>query len=531
MINKISLTESTKFHPQEKDKKANGKEINFEGKKMTAVVGAAVAGMQYLERNPMMHVSALDIGTAIGPRTIFDSITNLFAGFETLCRESGGLIINCLIPGFVAIGAGKFLNKYFIKTGANMADCLADTETIKTVSEIYKNNNGDKAKVYEALLSQIQGVDGNKVYKYSELGQAELSELGKKLANAANSKEFSSVIDDIMLKTHVNESIRFGDKGQYLKDTSVSSLLQNTRKYLQEYEVAGKPGIENFAKKAEKLVKGKSAAALLLVLPLAASMQFFNRWMTGKLSGINGAPIYDDFKEAKENPELHAKIKAKGKEGLLKEKVISMATMLGVAAASVLLTATQKPSWKMLGRMLQFKGKYPTMDQARCISAITFSSRIAAADDKNEVRESRGRDIFTFLSLYFLGDYAGKGMASAIESKTGFKLLNRTEVSPKDANIFTKFKNWVLNTHIKSSNELMFADKALTAKAQKYRSLCQLVNLLSSFAILGLIIYERGKTKKNHEKTKAEIQKQFELEKQAKNKEKVHKEETKTAKV
>ena len=61
----------------------------------------------------------------------------------------------------------------------------------------------------------------------------------------------------------------------------------------------------------------------------------------------------------------------------------------------------------------------------------------------------------------------------------------------------------------------MFADKALTGKAQKYRSICQLVNLLSSFAILGLIIYERGKTKKKHEQIKAQIIKQFEEEQKA----------------
>ena len=512
MINKVSISESTKFHPHTEDSKANGKEINFEGRKLAAITGAAIAGMQYLERNPMMHVSALDIGTAIAPRTIFDSITNLFAGFETLCRESGGLIINCLIPGFMAIGAGKFLDKHFIKTGGKMADCLADTETIKIVSDTYKENKGDMPKVYESLLSKIQGIDGNNIFKYSDLPEGELAKFGERLAGAADEKEFSKVIDDIMIKTHVNENIRFGDKGAYLKDTSVSSLLRDTKKFVHEYEASGKGGIENFASKASKLVKGKSAIALLLVLPLAASMQFFNRWMTGKLSGIDGAPIYEDFEEAKKDPELYAKIKAKAKEGLLKEKILSISAMLGMAAASILVTATQKPNLKMLGRMLQFKGKYPTVDQARAISAVTFSSRIAAADDKNEVRESRGRDILTFGSLYFFGDYGGKAAASFIEAKTGTKLLNRTVVSPKDANILTKFKNWLLNTHIKSSSELMNADRALMGKAQKYRSICQLVNLLSSFAILGLIIYERGKTKKKHEQIKAQIRQQVEQE-------------------
>ena len=59
----------------------------------------------------------------------------------------------------------------------------------------------------------------------------------------------------------------------------------------------------------------------------------------------------------------------------------------------------------------------------------------------------------------------------------------------------------------------MFANKDLTAKAQKYRSVCQAINLLSSFAILGIIIYQRKQTQKKHELAKEEIKKQLELEK------------------
>ena len=513
MIKKIScVDESTKFHPlADKNKKIQSP--NFGCKKGLGLGGAVVASMQYLERNPMMNVTVLDFGTAIGPRTAFDSLTNLFNGFETLCRESFGLMINCLAPGFVAIGAAKFLDKFLIKTGAkDMHNCLADTDTIDKVSKLYKESNGKMAFVYDKLLAEVEGLNGNNIVKYAD--KVDTKVFGEKLAKAANAEDFNKVIDELMLKTNVNETIRFGEKGQFLKDTSVSSLLNNTRKFIQEYESTGaKEGIEKFAQKAHNLVKGKSALALAIILPIAGSMQFINRWMTEKLSGVKGAPIYDDFREARENPELHERLKAHSKEGLLKQKIISMSMMAGVAIASILLSAKSAPSLKTLGKMFEFKGKYPTMDQARAIAGTTFTLRIAAADDTNEVRESRGRDIATFLSLYFLGDYAGKAAASAIEAKTGTQLLNRSVVSAKDANIFTKFKNWVLNTHIKSSNELMYADKALTAKAQKYRSTCQAINLLSSFAILGLIIYNRKQTQKKHENAKELVKQQMEQEK------------------
>lgn len=99
--------------------------------------------------------------------------------------------------------------------------------------------------------------------------------------------------------------------------------------------------------------------------------------------------------------------------------------MWGVAALSMLM---DRPSLKMF----QFKNIFPTMDQARIISAATFSSRLAAAEDKNELHENTIRDIATFSSFYFLGDYAAKGIATFLEkhNKDGIKLINRL----KDAN-------------------------------------------------------------------------------------------------
>ncbi len=524
MITNININESTK--KQTLIHKDRNNTPNFGCKKGVGIMGAAVAGMQYLEQNPMMNVTLLDFGTAIGPRTVYDSMTNLFNGFETMCRESFGLIINCLAPGFVAIGAGKLLDKYLIKSGAkDMQNCFADTDTISKVSKLYKDADGDMKTVYKNLLSEIEGLNGNKIIKYSDALKDDVKGISERLAIANTTEEFNKVISEIMEKTNVNETIRYGEKGKFLKDTSVSSLLNNTRKFVQEYESTGaKEGIEKFAQKATKLVKGKSALALAIILPIAGSMQFINRWMTEKLSGVKGAPIYDDFREARENPELHERLKEHSKEGLLKQKIISMSAMAGVAIASILLSAKSAPSLKTLGKMFEFKGKYPTMDQARAIAGTTFTLRIAAADDTNEVRESRGRDIATFLSLYLLGDYGGKAAASAIEAKTGTELLNRSVVSPKDANILTKFKNWVLNTHIKSSNELMYANKELTTKAQKYRSVCQLINLLSSFAILGLIIYNRKQTQKKHANAKELVKQQMEQERLARQQQEEQKE-------
>ena len=262
-----------------------------------------------------------------------------------------------------------------------------------------------------------------------------------------------------------------------------------------------------FAKQSKKLVRSKSLLGLAVVLPLAASMQFINRKITEKTSGIKGAPIYNDY--GKENS---TKIdESKKKEGLLKQKIISMTTMLSVG----LLSMMKLPNMNML----EFKGIFPTMDQARLISTTTFMSRMAAADDKHELAEATGRDIVTFLSLYFLGDYAAKAAATMIQNKTGVRLLNDTKPLEKDANFFKKAWHWFKDVNIKSTKEVIskteeelkskglvpdakqkkIIEKELN-KARGYRSACQVANFGVSLIILGLIvpIFLRKKTAKKH---------------------------------
>ena len=190
-----------------------------------------------------------------------------------------------------------------------------------------------------------------------------------------------------------------------------------------------------------------------------------------------------------------------------------------------LLSMMKLPSMNML----EFKGIFPTMDQARIISTTTFASRMAAAEDKNELRESTVRDICTFLSLYFLGDYAAKGAATAIEKKTGISLLNDTKPIEKDANGFKKFWHWFKDVKLKSSEEVfsktaeelkakgitpnaeqkIVIDKELK-KAVNMRSACQIANLGVSLLLLGLVIpiFTRKNTKKKHAEEMKVIQQQ-----------------------
>lgn len=398
--------------------------------------------------------------------------------------------------------------------GVNMSRSWASVDMIQKAADFYDKAES-KDKVEESLrkiIGSIEGVDGKENINFLEkLGEKDVEKYAKQLAeisrkdilNSEMRKEVGKITKEIVEKTKVSEHIKV-DK---VDAQSVETMLEDSVKFFREFQrTNGKMSIADFAKKNKKFVRTKSILGLAVVLPLAASMQYINRWITNKVSGTKGAPIYEDFAKGKENIEENPK----AKEGLLKQKIISISSMIGVS----LLSLTRMPNWKML----DFKGIFPTMDQARIISTTTFASRMAAADDKNELAEATVRDIATFASLYYLGDVAAKGAATLIQKKTGVVLLNDMKKLNGNEGIWKKFKHWMKDVNIKSSNEVFSnTEKALKGakptkqqteiikkelkKAVNYRSYCQVTNLGVSLALLGLIIpiFTRRNTKRKHE--------------------------------
>lgn len=473
---------------------SSSKQDNKQNPAFKGGLGSAVlVCIQACERNPMINVSVIDLLSAILPRTFVESLTNWFAGFEAFRRESSGLIVNCLIPSIVAFGFALGLNKFVMPKGSNMAGCWADSTLIQKAQDIYTNSKSDD-KIFDSFKEIIKGIEGtdgkNPVKLSTALSEEEINEYAKKLKDLSVSdksrKEFNKEIKEITQKiadkTHIFSGVNIGE----VKANTTHTLLSDSTKFFREFQKAESgTTISEFAKKSKKLVKLKSGLALAVVLPLAASMQYINRWITEKTSGVKGAPIYDDFgQEQDEN------VRTKAKEGLLKQKIISISSMIGVALLSIM----KIPSLSTIKNMLEFKGKFPTMDQARIISTTTFTSRMGVADDKNELSEATVRDIATFLSMYFLGDYVAKGTATVIQKKTGTVLLNDTKPLSGGENLRQKFWHWVKHVNLKSSEEVV------GKKAVNLRSACQAANLGVSLLLLGLVIpiFTRKNTQKKH---------------------------------
>ncbi len=515
MINKIGVENKVNSSINTlNNKNRDVQSPNFKG----GIVPVLLQGIQACERNPMVNVAVIDMFSAILPRTFVESLTNWFAGFEAFRRESSGLIVNCMIPSVITLGIAKLLNSSMMPKGVNMASCWADSNMINKFSDAYsKSTAEDKIKdTLKTILKNIEGYEGDKHLAYKDiLSDKELEHFADKLneltTKSQSKKEFKKSIkeltDEIVSKTKIYENVKVNGGKNPVKANTVEDILKNSVQFFREFKKSPSADINEFAKQSKKLVRSKSLLGLAIILPLAASMQFINRKITEKTSGIKGAPIYNDY--GKENS---TKIdEAKRKEGLFKQKLISISSMLTVG----LLSMMKLPNMNML----EFKGIFPTMDQARLISTTTFMSRMAAADDKHELAEATGRDIVTFLSLYFLGDYAAKATATMLQKKTGVRLLNDTKPIEKDANIFKKAWHWFKDVNLKSTKEVVskteeelklkgllpneqqkkIIEKELN-KARGYRSACQVANFGVSLIILGLIvpIFLRKNTAKKH---------------------------------
>jgi hypothetical protein len=490
----------------------------------------ALKAIQACEAKPMLNVTVLDLSTAIIPRTAFETIIgskqkdengndikkrklNLVGGFEALRREGSGLVINCLIPGFIVTGAAKMLNRPIMQqfNASNLTKSWANGDSIKTIQKYYTSAAGatEEEKIYNTLKSiseNLEGVNGDisegglkqfkEVLSNDEMFDRHLKRTANLIATGKSPKKgtgfgwYRRMVKD----TGIAENIRFvGDKSfspnslEHLCN-STCEILSGVVKEKAKNNIKSAEDLSKYFANAAKLVNAKSILGLGMIIPLAISAQPINRWITHKISGKKGAPIYNDDKERILTPEE--------KKKLLAHKALALPLLWSVAGLSMLM---DRPSLKMF----QFKNIFPTMDQARIISASTFSSRLAASEDSSELWESTIRDIATFSSFYFLGDYAAKGIATYLEktNKDGIKLINRLKPSKDTDNAIQRFWNWAKHTKIKSTDELgSIADKALRAKAKNLRALCQWGNIAFSLLSLGVFIPIYTRTQINRKK-------------------------------
>lgn len=469
-------------------------------------VDLLISGVQVCEQNPMINVALIDGVTAIGPRAVVEGQTNIYGGFEAFRRESSGLMTNCMTPSPIVFGIACIVQGFIMDPKSGMAHCWANEDTINLVTKYWEKAEGktDRKKVSNTIrkiLEDIEGVDGDKLKSFKGMDFEQVVEkLTENVFNQKFSKkEVKAAYKALVEKTHISENIKIKEHGNKFFSQNLGSVMENTPKILRELISGRFPDAGTFARKAKRLLTVKSLLGFGIIIPLAISMQPINRWITAKTSGKKGAPIYKDFEKSD-----HRELTPEEKSKLFEQKIISISAMVGTA----LLSMMKLPDMDMLKNIIQFRGIFPTVEQARAFFTTTAIGRMATSEDKNDLGEATIRDIATFIGLYFVGDYVAKGLATGIQEtkkckEYGIKLINTLKEPPaKDANILKKFWHWAKGTALKSSDEVYGCTAEATKYAKKMRSVCQLGNIAFSLLFLGILIPKiyRGRTEKEHEK-------------------------------
>ena len=169
MIEKISVVNNKQHTPNRDNYRQNP---SFKG-----VSDGLIYAVQMCEKYPMLNVTALDLSTAIVPRTIIETKeSNGHAGFEAFRRESSGLIVNCLIPSFIVMGIAKLLQRPLMGSfnKSNLVNTWANGDSIDKVHYFYGNAKGSTPKervsnTFRNMLNSISGADGDKTKEFSEI--------------------------------------------------------------------------------------------------------------------------------------------------------------------------------------------------------------------------------------------------------------------------------------------------------------------------------------------------------------------------
>lgn len=449
------------------------------------VTGALVAS----DKVPMVGISIIDLTSMIIPRTAIDATRNGFAATETFFRESSGLIINCLTPGYVVLGVAKLaqnmiMGKEFNKLNAHKI--WANQSSIDTLADAWLHTRGKREqRVFDYVknvFDNVQGLTGNNEYTKLKDVVQNPDDYYKRIADCIlDNKQVDEVADDLIKQFGASKNIKLISNVPLKKNTplteikidcSFKELTRDVSDLGKRFVKISNNRLPDFTHRLTKLVNKKSLFGLGVIMSVASVVQWANRQITKKRSGCDGFVGDPSFgKGCDKNKKAPSK-----KSSFMFKKTLGAAAMGALALASF----GKLKSFKMF----QFNGKFPTMNQMRLISASTFVGRIMASEDENELRETTLRDMFGFANLYLLGDYVSKGCASLMEKfnpEVKGKLLYQTKKLEEGASPFKKAMHWITNTELKAFDEV--PEKLISS-----RGISQAAGIIYSCFALGIAI-------------------------------------------
>lgn len=466
--------------------------------------------LRFLDTNQAWGANTVDVCSMVIPRTTVDFVNRgPEAGTETARREATGTVNHSLI-GVYGTMAGFLLaasinNKYGIKAHK----IFADNETFKIVTKSFdENKSNDYKKYLKDIFGELQTeVDG----EVRKIAPQDIEKIVDKFDIALKSPQSPELINKELLNytKAVVASSTGAENGFKFKSGKNSFPLSNGIENIYNISKAliakTKKGIssEEFLKSMSKVNIGRSAIGLGIGALIGMATQPINMYLTKKKTGSDG----------------FVGVPGRKKDNSAKFKMMKLASF-GAFALGALATITTNPK-KLLSKV-QFRGMTPTVAQLKFVYGLTIASRLLAARDKDELRESAVKDSLGFLNLLVLGSLVTKGVAHFMDkslinvskenSKNFFKWITNSSLKTRDEVLYTALKKQGKEV-IKDGKELPFkeliklADKNTKGKLRAL-NIAQVIGYLYSGLVLGVGVPKLNiyMTNKSEAKRKAKLE-------------------------
>lgn len=504
------------------------KEQNKQLKPQSFTGGFEVASsvLRFLDTNQAWGANAVDLCSMVIPRTTVDFVNRgPEAGTETARRESMGTFNHSMV-GVYGTAAGLALATMFNKKYGIRADKIfANDQTIDILAKYWAEarKTSDDPKVYVKNYTD-KIADNIKFFNTSaetESGYVKLSHdakeefskaLSEKLLNSDSKtieKDFRKYIHSL-LSSDTGAETKVVLEGNNIKaDNSLKALIGNVYNVSKTFLEKGVDNVFKANGAENKFVKGlkslnlrRSVLGLGIATTIGMLTQPVNMYLTKKKTGKDG----------------FVGVPGREKDNSANFKILKTISFLGFALGA-LSTITTNP--KKLLNKIQFQGMTPTISQLKLVYGLTIASRLLAARDKDELRESAVKDSLGFLNLLVLGSLVTKGVARAFDkslinvtkenSQSFFKWLTNSSLKTRDEVLYSALKTQGIKT-VKDGKAIPFkelvklADKETKGKL-RILNLAQIAGYLYSGIVLGVGVPKLNiyMTNKSEAKRKAKL--------------------------
>ena len=428
---------------------------------------AATLFLRFLDTNQAIGANSVDLCSMVIPRTVYDfHKRGADAGVETARRESMGTINHSLVGIYGTLGGmlvAAALNRRFKNDNLRADKLFADNATTDILARYrlnslrkepkpevsnvksYLNEVFDNLKVYNpANKDAVDGWVGIKG-KERDLVIEKLEDLLKNGKKDQIDKDSLNYIKNLLVSSTGGEKqvkLEFFKDGKLDKKATnnLSTFIENLHNVSKVYmkkdiEEIFKNSVDidsnAFVNALKSMNLKRSVIGLGIATAIGVSTQPINKYLTFKKTGQTGF------------------VGVEGREEDHSTKFKIMKTVAGILlAGAAVSTITTKPS-EFLSK-IQFKGMLPTVDQLKLVYGMTIGSRLLAARDKDELRESAIKDSLGFLNLLVLGALVAKGSAKLLDKSKSLITLK--------PNSGKGFVNWLKNSTLRNRDEVLLTE-------------------------------------------------------------------------